>query len=402
MSGGQDTDFRGQAHRRIIRRLDEVQAWFRRKIQGRPVPFYAGFDIRDSSEKIAPVDANLFPAGFNNICDTDREKSARLMGDWLKSRLNGTGKTVLLLAEEHTNNLYYWDNIYIIKSLIEEGGFKVKICVPGAVLKEERRLETASGRRIAVSPLKGEKGDLIVSNNDFSANCALPPDIPCEPAPSLGWNKRRKDRFFRFYNQAAGEFASLIGADPWRWTIETQRFAPFDPASKDSLKELKEAVRVFLQGLKERRPASSENPPFVFLKNSSGTYGLGVTAVSRPEEVENWNHKTRKIMKAAKGGGGFKELIIQEGVPTSVADREGLTAEPVIYMSGAELAGGFLRSHRKKNERSNLNSPGAVYKRLCISDLEVKISGCIMENVYGWTARLGLLAVMEEMRRLPL
>ena len=75
---------------------------------------------------------------------------------------------------------------------------------------------------------------------------------------------------------------------------------------------------------------------------------------------------------------------------------DGATSEPVLYMIGGELAGGFLRTHEKKDATESLNSPGAVYKRLCLSDLRVKAEGCILENVYGWVAKLGFLAISKE------
>ena len=65
-------------------------------------------------------------------------------------------------------------------------------------------------------------------------------------------------------------------------------------------------------------------------------------------------------------------------------------------MIGCELAGGFLRTHSEKNSTESLNSPGAVYKRLCVSDLGVRAEGCPQENVYGWSAKLGLLAIALE------
>jgi glutamate--cysteine ligase len=102
-------------------------------------------------------------------------------------------------------------------------------------------------------------------------------------------------------------------------------------------------------------------------------------------------------MKAAKGGGGIASVIVQEGVPSMVTS-DGATAEPAIYMLGCKLAGGFLRAHEKKAADESLNSPGAVYKRLCVSDLRVNVEGHPMENVYGWVARLSLLAVSQEMK----
>jgi len=62
-------------------------------------------------------------------------------------------------------------------------------------------------------------------------------------------------------------------------------------------------------------------------------------------------------------------------------------------MIGCELAGGFLRTHSEKSATESLNSPGAVYKRLCVTDLYDNRMKCPKENVYGWSAKLGLLAI---------
>ena len=143
-----------------------------------------------------------------------------------------------------------------------------------------------------------------------------------------------------------------------------------------------------------------EREPFLFIKNNAGTYGLGVIQVKDPDEIKSWNNKARKKMKAAKGGREVTEVIIQEGVPTAVHATGGVTAEPVIYMIGCQLAGGFLRTHSEKGDDDSLNSPGAVFQRLCISDLAVKLEGCPMENSYGWVAKLAFLSVAREAKEL--
>jgi glutamate--cysteine ligase len=60
--------------------------------------------------------------------------------------------------------------------------------------------------------------------------------------------------------------------------------------------------------------------------------------------------------------------------------------------------GGFLRTHAEKGPEESLNSPGAVYKRLCMSDLHVDMPDCPMENVYGWISKLSVLAMAFEAR----
>jgi glutamate--cysteine ligase len=67
---------------------------------------------------------------------------------------------------------------------------------------------------------------------------------------------------------------------------------------------------------------------------------------------------------------------------------------------GDSLAGGFLRTHEQKDEKDSLNSPGAVYKKLCLSDLKIKAEGCPLENVYGWVGKIGLLAIGRETQKM--
>ncbi len=44
-----------------------IEAWFRSAWRETHAPFYASVDLRNAGYKIAPVDTNLFPAGFNNL-----------------------------------------------------------------------------------------------------------------------------------------------------------------------------------------------------------------------------------------------------------------------------------------------------------------------------------------------
>ena len=138
--------------------------------------------------------------------------------------------------------------------------------------------------------------------------------------------------------------------------------------------------------------------PFVFIKNNSGTYGLGIIQAKSGDDIRNLNYKSKKTMKAVKGGrGNISEVIIQEGIPSAILSDD-KTAEPTLYMIGKKLAGGFLRTHDKKGPEENLNSPGAIYKKLCVTDLQISPSGYPMENVYGWVARIASLAVANEIK----
>lgn len=392
-------------HKQTLANMNEICDWFQKKTASLAYPIYSSYDIRDAGYKVSNVDANIFPAGFNNICPADKESSVALMAEYINKHYGATVKNILLVTEEHTSNPYYWDNVYTIKSLIEQAGKTVRIAIPRE-LPEPLKVQSASGRELVVgSALKGSplmiefKPDLIISNNDFSEayeEWAKTIDFAMNPPRELGWYQRKKSRYFKFYNQLVNEFAEVAKFDPFLLRVETEVYSHFDINSEESRNDLANKVDAMLAHLKqEYQKRGITQEPFVFVKNNAGTYGLAVIRVGSGAEVRQWSYKSRKKMKAAKGGRDVEEVIIQEGIP-SIVQAENASAEPVIYMIGCELAGGFLRTHSEKNSTESLNSPGAVYKRLCVSDLAVRAEGCPQENVYGWSAKLGLLAIALE------
>jgi glutamate--cysteine ligase len=395
-------------HRQIVRNLDKVEAWFKEVRRDIDVPFYSSYDIRDSGYKVTNVDANIYPAGFNNICAIDREHGGSLVAGYLERHYGSGIKKILVLTEEHTNNPYYWDNVASLATLIRSAEIEVMVAVPRSHGESVFIMKSASGLDVEVHTTVVHEGrvsatgfepDLVVSNNDFSdfyAEFGAEIVTPMNPPRELGWYQRKKSTYFKHYNDLCAEFARVIDVDPWLLTVETELFPHFDMADEKSREELAERVDAMLARIRERyRRAGINQEPFVFVKNNSGTYGLAVMRISSGEDVRALNYKTRKKMKAAKGGRDVEEVIIQEGVP-SVVRADGITAEPTIYLVGCKLAGGFLRSHSEKGPTESLNSPGAVYKRLCVSDLNVSVEGHPLENVYGWVAKLGLLAIGRE------
>lgn len=393
-------------HKQTMENMESICNWFSEKTAKLSYPIYSSYDIRDSGYKISNVDANIYPAGFNNICPTDKESSVGLMKKYISKHYGPTVKNILLVTEEHTNNLYYWENVYTIQTLIESAGYTVKVAIPRE-LPEALRLTSSAGHEVTVHSalVNGElfktfTPDLIISNNDFSeAYEEWAPTVeqyPMNPPRELGWYQRKKSTYFKYYNQLVNEFAAVAKIDPFLLRVETELFENFDIGDENSRKELAAKVDAMLEKLRvDYQSRGIKQEPFVFVKNNAGTYGLAVIRVGSGAEVLDWSYKSRKKMKAAKGGRDVEEVIIQEGIP-SIVEADGASAEPVIYMIGCELAGGFLRTHSEKSSEESLNSPGAVYKRLCVSDLAINTPGCPQENVYGWTAKLGLLAIAME------
>lgn len=389
-------------HEQICLNYDELQKWFRSYTRELAYPIYSSYDIRDAGYKITNVDANIYPAGFNNICPTDKETSVDLLKKYIEKHYKFNVKKILMVTEEHTKNAYYLENVGTIADLLTQAGYDVRLAFPKD-LPEVLTLESVTGRKLHFGSgyqnsdwVREFSPDLVISNNDFSNSLedwAADLTTPMNPPRELGWYQRKKSRYFKNYNLLADEFAAAIKVNPFLLRVETEEFSEFDINSDESRDLLADKVDLFLGTLKTKYAAEKiSQEPFCFVKNNAGTYGLGVIKVNSAQEIKEWTYNARKKMKAAKGGRSIEQVIIQEGIP-SVVTSDQSSAEPVIYMIGCELAGGFLRTHAEKSSTESLNSPGAVYKKLCVTDLYDKRSQCPKENVYGWSAKLGLLAI---------
>ncbi len=417
-SGGRmevSSDRKELLHSAIVKNLGPLREWFNGQRGTVDIPFYSSYDIRDSGFKVANVDANIYPAGFNNICQTDRESAHSLVRYYIDRHYELAGaatpgpavKKLMLITEEHTNNPYYWENVFCLREILVGAGLNVCVAIP-RLATARATMTAASGRQVEVVSVTIAEGrlqcggfnpDLVVSNNDFSefyAEWGETLQFNLNPPRELGWWQRKKSTYFKHYNELSTEFAKIIDVDPWLLTVETELFSGFDMSDVTSRTDLAQKVQILLDRTKKNYAERGiQQDPVAFVKNNAGTYGLAVMRVASGEEVMQLNNRARTKMKAAKGGRDVEEVIIQECVP-SIIQAAGVTAEPTLYLFGCQLAGGFLRTHSEKGPTESLNSPGAVYKRLCVSDLKISVEGHPLENVYGWVSRLGVLAIGRE------
>ncbi|MBT5184527.1 MAG: hypothetical protein HOM47_05085, partial [Euryarchaeota archaeon] len=106
-----------------------ITEWMAKKRSQVPIPIYGSVDIRDCGWKIAVVDANHFPAGFNNVSSEDEERLSILLREHI-IRQQPECKWVHLYPESHTRNPGYAENVSTIKRLLIDGGFRCTVGSP--------------------------------------------------------------------------------------------------------------------------------------------------------------------------------------------------------------------------------------------------------------------------------
>jgi len=402
----------------LLAHQTKIETWLRQAFLVTPAPFYCSVDLRNAGYKLAPVDTNLFPAGFNNLNPAFAPLCIHALQSAME-HLCPQARGLLLLPERHTRNLHYLESVATLRDLAEQAGYEVKVGSLIAEQDEALNIELPSGRRLELLPLerKGRRIEAggfspcaVVLNNDLSAGV---PDILRDleqsiiPPMDLGWWKRKKSSHFHHYDDVVREFAALVGIDPWLINPLFENCGDIDFMQREGEDCLAERVESLLQRIRAKYAEYGiEREPFVVVKADSGTYGMGVMTAHSVDEVRNLNRKERTRMAASKEGLGISRVIVQEGVYTfeSIDDA---VAEPVVYMIDRFVVGGFYRVHTQRGIDENLNAPGSHFVPLAFVD------ACATPNcqlapdappnrfyAYGVIARLALLAAAREQAEL--
>lgn len=389
---------------------NSINDWINKEQEKLPQPITSSVDIRESKFKYAPVDHNMYPAGFNNLCSKD----LLICSDLFKQRLNKTApgfKRIGLLPESHTKNKFYLDHLFKLKSTLEKTGAEIIIFSPDQTLfnlsTNKIELDTFSGEKIFFHRAIIQNNefvssdtniqfnfDVILLNNDQSD--PLPINwkeikIPVIPSPEVGWFKRQKIEHFKHYHKTVSYFCKEFNIDPELLEAHFSYVENVDFNAREGLNEVAKEVDHLISKLPE---GSS-----VFVKASQGTYGMGISVVSSGEEIISMNRKVRNKMDIGKGHLKFTSVLIQEGIET-ILKYDNAPAEVTIYLVDGKTAGGFMRSNPQRGTQANLNAQGMVYRKLCLSEIKQDCDHTIKEAVYSIIARLSVLAASYEMKDL--
>jgi glutamate--cysteine ligase len=402
---------------RIIDSMPAIERWFRLEWMEHTPPFYTSVDLRNAGFKLAPVDTNLFPGGFNNLTPEMLPLAVQAAMAAVE-KICPEAKNLLLVPEKHTRNPFYLMNVQRLMQIFTQAGLNVRLGSLDAAIKEPTRLALPDGSELLVEPLVRSRGRLglkdfdpctILLNNDLSAGIpGVLEDLHQQyllPPLHAGWAVRRKSLHFQSYEEVAKKFAKLLGMDPWLINPMFGQCGKVNFAESDGLECVKGNVETLLSKIRRKYKEYGINEkPFVIVKADAGTYGMGIMTVRDPKELEELNRRTRNKMSVIKDGQEVTEVIIQEGVPTYERVNDAV-AEPVVYMIDRYVVGGFYRVHAERGIDENLNAPGSSFVPLAFAESNLlpkagSKPGASAPNrfyMYGVIARLAMLAASYEL-----
>ncbi len=406
-----------ELEQRILDSMPAIERWFRLEWMEHTPPFYCSVDIRNAGFKLAPVDTNLFPGGWNNLTDEMLPLAVQAAMAAIE-KICPEARNLLIIPENHTRNTHYLANVVQLKRIFNMAGLNVRIGSISPDVKKTTTVTLPHGDTVTLEPVIRSKRRIglkdfdpctILLNNDLSSGV---PGIVEElyeqyllPPLHAGWSVRRKSRHFQSYEEVAKRFGKLLGIDPWLINPLFGRSEGIDFANGVGMEGLAEQVDVLLAKVRRKyKEYGIKEKPFAIVKADNGTYGMGVMTVRDAKELAELPRKSRNKMGMIKDGQTVHDVIIQEGVLTQERMNNAV-AEPVVYMMDRYVVGGFYRMHPERDVDENLNAPGAGFVPLAFqhSTQLPQIGarpGASMPNrfyMYGVVARVTMLAASYEL-----
>jgi glutamate--cysteine ligase len=406
-----------ELEQRILESMPAIERWFRLEWMEHTPPFYTSVDVRNAGFKLAPVDTNLFPGGWNNLTPEMLPLAVQAAMAAIE-KICPEAKNLLLIPEKHTRNSFYLTNVQRLTQIFHQAGLNVRLGTLDAEIKAPSTLSLPDGSTLTVEPLKRTRGRLglkdfdpctILLNNDLSAG--IPPVLEhlheqyLLPPLHAGWAVRRKTNHFSSYEEVAKKFAKLLGMDPWLINPMYAQCGQVNFAEGEGIECVQSNAEALIGKIRRKYKEYGINEkPFVVVKADNGTYGMGIMTVRDPKELDEIGRRTKNKMSVIKDGQEVNEVIIQEGVPTYERVNDAV-AEPVVYMMDRYVVGGFYRVHAERGIDENLNAPGAAFVPLAFAESHHlprpgEKPGASAPNrfyMYGVIARLAMLAAAYEL-----
>jgi glutamate--cysteine ligase len=368
--------------------------------------------VRNAGFKLAPVDTNLFPGGWNNLTPEMLPLAVQAAMAAIE-KICPEARNLLLIPENHTRNTFYLSNLAQLRRIFHMAGLNVRIGSINPEIKKTTTVELPGGDSVTLEPVIRNKRRLglknfdpctILLNHDLSAGIpGILEDLHEQyllPPLHASWSIRRRSNHFHNYEEVAKRFGKLLGIDPWLINPMFAKCGEVNFSESTGLDCVNSNVDALLTKVRRKyKEYGIKEKPFVVVKADNGPQGMGIMTVRDVKELETLQHKCQ-----GQKGPGVSEVIIQEGVLTNERMNDAV-AEPVVYMMDRYVVGGFYRVHAERGVDENLNAPGSSFVPLAFAESThlpqpgVK-PGASAPNrfyMYGVIGRLAMLAASYEL-----
>ena len=265
-----------ELEQRILESMPAIERWFRLEWMEHTPPFYCSVDLRNAGFKLAPVDTNLFPGGFNNLNPAFLPLCVQAAMTAIE-KICPEARNLLIVPASGKPSSFYLASLARLEQIFRMAGLNVRFGSMDPAVKRSVTHKLPDGEDLVFEPALRSRCRLGLKHFDpctILLNDDLPSGAPgiledlneqyLLPPLQAGWSVRRMSRHFRCYEEVSKRFGKLIGIDPWLIHPLFAHCERMDVRKPEGLDCLRENVNAVL--LKLRRKYKDQ-----FEKTHNGT-----------------------------------------------------------------------------------------------------------------------------------
>ncbi len=406
-----------ELEQRILDSMPAIERWFRLEWMEHTPPFYSSVDIRNAGFKLAPVDTNLYPGGWNHLTSAMLPLAVQAAMAAIE-KICPEARNLLIVPENTSDSGFYLANVAQLRRIFHMAGMNVRIGSINPDIKTATDCTLPNGDQVRLEPVIRGKRRLgvkdfdpctILLNNDLIAGVpGILEDLHEQyllPPLHAGWPTRRKSRHFQSYEEVSKRFGKLIGVDPWLINPMFNRCGVVDLSTAHGHESLASSVDALLTKIRRKYKEYGINEkPFVAIKADNSNTGMGIKMVRDTKDLSTLPPFAMPVHGKGSPPLQVAEWIVQEGVLTNER-MNGAVAEPVVYMMDRYVVGGFYRIHSGRGSEDTLCAPDSEFVPLAFAESthlpQLGVApGASAPNrfyMYGVVGRLAMLAASYEL-----
>ncbi len=339
-----------ELEQRILDSMPAIERWFRLEWMEHTPTFYCAADVRNAGFKLAPVETQLFPDGWEHLTAEMLPLAVQAAMAAIE-KICPEARNLLIVPENAKRSTSYLNSLAQLRRIFHMAGLNVRVGSISAEIKSPTTIALPTGESITLEPVLRNKGRIgvkdfdpctILLNNDLHAGV---PGILEElhqqyllPPLHAGWSTRRKSMHAKCYEEVCKRFGKLIGVDPWLMNPLFDPCGQMDLTDAGHRQELGRRVDALLAKLrKKHKEYGIKEKPFVLLKADDHRLQWTPVVLHSAQDLD-------ALEPARMHGHQSLELLLQEGVPSSERVNH-VPVAPVVYMMDRYVVGGYYRMH---------------------------------------------------------
>ena len=166
-----------ELEQRILDSMPAIERWFRLEWMEHTPPFYCSVDVRNAGFKLAPVDTNLFPDGWNILSSSMLPLAVQAAMAAIE-KICPEARNLLIVPENQAQNTFYLNNLAQLRRIFHMAGLNVRLGSISPDVKKPVTMALPNGESITLEPVVRSRGRIgvkdfdpctILLNNDLHA-----------------------------------------------------------------------------------------------------------------------------------------------------------------------------------------------------------------------------------------